>query len=59
LWKPKISEDAYKGLEQAKEYAKALDVPFVYSTNGLVIIEYDFSTKQTKEIGKFPSPEEL
>ena len=55
----KASEDPYKGLEQAKDYAKRLDVPFAYSTNGLKIIEYDFFTKQTAEIDRFPSPEEL
>ncbi len=55
----KVKDDPYLGLEQAKGYAKALDVPFVYSTNGLKIIEYDFLTKQTKELRKFPNPEEL
>jgi len=36
-----------------------LDVPFAYATNGLKIIEYDFFTKQTRELDKFPSPNEL
>jgi len=55
----KPSEDPYKGFEQAKWYAKALDAPFAYSTNGLKIIEYDFFTKQTRELKEFPRPEEL
>jgi len=55
----KASKDPYAGLEQAKRYAKALDVPFAYSTNGLKIIEYNFFTKQTRELDAFPAPEEL
>lgn len=55
----KASEDPYLGLEQAKRYAKALDAPFAYSTNGLRIIEYNFFTKQTREIDEFPRPDEL
>lgn len=52
-------EDPYLGLEQAKRYAKMLDVPFAYATNGLKIIEYDFFTKQVRELEKFPTPQEL
>jgi len=55
----KASEDPYKGLEQAKRYAKALDTPFAYSTNGLKIVEYDFLTKQSNEFSEFPRPEKL
>ncbi|WP_048152405.1 EcoAI/FtnUII family type I restriction enzme subunit R [Palaeococcus ferrophilus] len=55
----KAREDAYHGLEQAKRYAKALDAPFAYATNGLKIIEYDFFTKEAREIEAFPGPEEL
>lgn len=32
-----------EGLSQAKSYAKDLDVPFAYSSNGKGFIEYDFS----------------
>ncbi|WP_297495742.1 EcoAI/FtnUII family type I restriction enzme subunit R [Thermococcus sp.] len=55
----RVGKDPYLGLEQAKRYAKALDVPFAYSTNGYRIIEYDFSTKITRELDEFPKPEEL
>ncbi|KUK16701.1 MAG: Type III restriction enzyme, res subunit [Thermococcus sibiricus] len=55
----KASEDPYKGLEQAKRYAKTLDAPFAYSTNGLKIVEYDFLTKQSNEFSEFPEPENL
>ena len=33
------------GLQQAKRYAKMLNLPFAYSTNGHKIEEYDFITK--------------
>jgi type I restriction enzyme R subunit len=54
---------AYKkpgdGLQQAKDYAKTLDLRFVYSTNGHRIIEYDDITYTEREIDKFPTPDEL
>lgn len=52
------------GMQQAKEYADILDIPFVYSSNGDAFLEYD-KTKVDgiveKEISldTFPSPEEL
>ena len=52
------------GIQQAKEYAEILDIPFAYSSNGDGFIEYDF-TKSEGEIEKrigldeFPSPVEL
>jgi len=58
----KEDEHATLGLEQAKDYAKWLHVPFVFSTNGYLFVEYDeFSGKVTEElpIGKFPTPEKL
>lgn len=47
------------GLQQAKDYAKILDLKFVYSTNGHRIIEYDDITHIEREIDKFPTPAEL
>ena len=49
------------GLQQAKEYAKMLDVPFAYSSNGDAFCEFDFLTGQERLLGldDFPSPEEL
>ncbi|HEY2282451.1 MAG TPA: DEAD/DEAH box helicase family protein [Solirubrobacteraceae bacterium] len=49
-----------KGLQQAKDYAQRLDVPFAYSTNGKGIVEDDRDTgAETDELVAFPSPEEL
>lgn len=54
-----------QGLEQVKGYqaaAQRLNVPFVYSTNGHLFIEYDHSTGQTsspKPLSDFPTNEEL
>ena len=49
------------GLQQAKEYAKKLDAPFAYSSNGERFVEYDFMTGQERELSleEFPSREEL
>lgn len=49
------------GLQQAKEYAKMLDVPFAYSSNGDAFHEFDFLTGKERQISldQFPSPEEL
>ncbi len=54
-----------QGLEQVKGYqaaAERLNVPFVYSTNGHLFIEYDHVTGQTsspKPLCEFPTNEEL
>jgi len=54
---------AYKnpgdGLQQAKEYAQILGLNFAYSTNGLGIVEHDFTTGRDNDIQDFPSPEGL
>lgn len=45
------------GLEQAKEYAKRLHVPFVYSTNGHRFVEFDRiegTTSNPKPLSEFP-----
>lgn len=49
------------GLQQAKEYAKMMDVPFAYSSNGLGFQEYDFLTGKERALGmdEFPTKEEL
>ena len=49
------------GMQQAKEYARILDAPFAYSSNGQAFQEYDFLTGVEREISldAFPSPEEL
>lgn len=49
------------GLQQAKEYAAKLDVPFAYSSNGDGFVEHDFLTGIEREfsLDEFPTPEEL
>ncbi|HUG86961.1 MAG TPA: DEAD/DEAH box helicase family protein, partial [Euzebya sp.] len=46
-----------KGLQQAKNYALLLDLPFAYSTNGKGIVEDDRDTgAETDKLTAFPSP---
>lgn len=49
------------GLQQAMEYAKMLDIPFAYSSNGDGFAEHDFLTGTEREFGldEFPTEEEL
>lgn len=49
------------GLQQAIEYANALDVKYVYSSNGDGFVEQNLVTGEVKELSldEFPSPEEL
>ena len=49
------------GLQQAKEYAKMLDVPYAYSSNGNGFMEHDFLTGKEREIplDQFPTYDEL
>ncbi|EAH9344854.1 DEAD/DEAH box helicase family protein [Campylobacter coli] len=55
----KQNKDALDGLSQGIEYARALNVPFVYSTNGDKIYEYDLRVSRGEYIENFPSPNEL
>lgn len=58
-----IQHGMQQGLEYAEalEYAKTLDVPFVYSSNGKGFLEHDRLTGKERELAmdNFPSPEEL
>lgn len=49
------------GMQQAIEYAKTLDLPFAYSTNGKAFLEHDMLTGNEREISMddFPSPDDL
>ena len=49
------------GLQQAMTYAKMLDVPFAYSSNGDGFFEHDFLTGKEREFSmdEFPSEKEL
>jgi type I restriction enzyme R subunit len=58
----KNTEPPDKGLEQAKRYARLNNVPFVYSSNGHLFVEYDSSTGKTSQpspLTEFPEPSEL
>ena len=49
------------GLQQAMTYAKMLDLPFAYSSNGDGFVEHDFLTGTEREfpLDQFPTAEEL
>ncbi|MDO8451263.1 MAG: DEAD/DEAH box helicase family protein [bacterium] len=52
------------GMQQALEYAKALDIPFVYSSNGDAFLEHDLLIKTEPienelKLNEFPSPDAL
>ena len=49
------------GLQQAMTYAKMLDVPFAYSSNGDAFYEHDFLTGLERQLSfdEFPAPDEL
>jgi type I restriction enzyme R subunit len=58
----KRNESPHKGLEQAKKYARLNHVPFVYSSNGHLFVEYDHLkglTSEPQPIQEFPTPLEL
>lgn len=51
-----------KGLEQAKKYGRLNHVPFIYSSNGHLFVEYDHFTGKASEprsLQVFPTPFEL
>ncbi|WP_195258995.1 EcoAI/FtnUII family type I restriction enzme subunit R [Bacillus paralicheniformis] len=49
------------GLQQGIEYAKALDISYVYASNGDAFVEQNLITGEVRELRleEFPSPEEL
>lgn len=49
------------GMQQAKEYARMMDVPFAFSSNGQGFQEYDFFTgkERTFSMSEFPTKDEL
>lgn len=52
---------ASHGIQQAIKYAKDLDIPFAYSSNGTGFYEHDMITglERKIEMDNFPTPEEL
>ncbi|MEF3245336.1 MAG: DEAD/DEAH box helicase family protein [Caldisericaceae bacterium] len=58
----KSNEPPDKGLEQAKKYARLNNVPFIYSSNGHLFVEYDSFTGKTskpRNLDEFPTPFEI
>ena len=49
------------GMQQAKEYAEMMDIPFAFSSNGFGFHEYDFLTGRERSFSmdEFPTREEL
>ena len=47
------------GIQQAKTYAEMLGLRFAYSTNGELIVEFDFTTGLESTFYKMPQPSEL
>ena len=49
------------GMQQAKEYASMMDIPFAFSSNGFGFQEYDFLTGKERSfpMNEFPTKEEL
>jgi type I restriction enzyme R subunit len=49
------------GMQQAKEYAGKMDIPFAFSSNGFGFHEYDFltGTERTFSMDEFPTKDEL
>lgn len=55
----KLNKDPLDGLSQAQEYAKNLDVRFVYCTNGEKIYEYDMQNARGEYVDNFATPQVL
>ena len=55
------TKDTAHGIQQAIDYARILDVPFAYSSNGLGFVEHDMKngTERQLTMEEFPTPEEL
>ncbi|MEI7741265.1 MAG: DEAD/DEAH box helicase family protein [bacterium] len=52
-------ENPMKYMSQVQEYAKRLDVPFAYISNGKTTYLHDRRTLKTDEVTKYLSPEEM
>lgn len=55
------TKEVAHGIQQAIDYARILDVPFAYSSNGLGFVEHDMKkgTERQFSMSEFPTPEEL
>lgn len=55
------TKEVAHGIQQAIDYARILDVPFAYSSNGMGFVEHDMKngTERQLSMSEFPTPEEL
>lgn len=55
------TKEVAHGIQQAIDYARILDVPFAYSSNGLGFVEHDMKRGSERHLSmaEFPTPEEL
>lgn len=55
------TKEVAHGIQQAIDYARILDVPFAYSSNGMGFVEHDMKkgTERQLSMAEFPTPEEL
>ena len=55
------TKEVAHGIQQAIDYARILDVPFAYSSNGMGFVEHDMKkgTERHLSMSEFPTPEEL
>jgi type I restriction enzyme R subunit len=51
--------DYTEGVAQAIEYAKKLDIPITYATNGKKIRQIDMRNNDQKDVDRYPTPQEL
>ncbi len=56
-----MNHDVAHGIQQAIDYARILDVPFAYSSNGTGFVEHNMRTGEERElsIDAFPTAEQL
>lgn len=56
-----MNHDVAHGIQQAIDYARILDVPFAYSSNGTGFVEHNMRTGEERElsINAFPTAEQL
>jgi type I restriction enzyme R subunit len=50
---------AESGVQQARDYAEILGLKFAYATNGIRIIEIDYTTGTEQEVARYATPDEL
>lgn len=55
------TKEVAHGIQQAIDYARILDVPFAYSSNGMGFVEHDMKngTERQLSMSEFPTPQEL